>query len=1103
MKKRFLTLFIAIVMVMTMLPVTALTAFAATTYTVTVDSTITHGTITASPTTAAEGDTVTLTVTPDTDYSLASATLKVSDGTNEIELTSGANDTYTFTMPAANVTVSARFGIPNDGLYYVNDTDIGVTTIFGSGALSASSWQSKVLSKVVIEEGIDSIGVNAFRAYSSLESITIPASVASIGAYVFQGCSSLTDVTYLGTSEPTISASTFTGCDGLSSVTVPAGYTGSTFGGITVVKSGASTTPTVTGVSFNDSSAAYNSGTNTFNVSDTSPFILTITGENLTELTGDTLRALFYGDAQGSGGVIISVTVESDTRAYVSVNTSKLTYILSNAVGAGSASSTKATSVEVKNGDETVGTVNVNLVHATTTPEITDIILSDYNGNGVVEVDTSNKRYTVTIPEGESDTRVTVTVKGNNLDKITTENEGSYLVSVKGSGTILKSSYLQPTGDMQFSLSVASGFVGNHTVKYSTDGGASWTETGWTVEVKQTITEPEITDIIISDRDGNGVVEVDAQNKKYIVTIPAGESGTKVTVTVKGNNLDKITTENEGSYLVSVDTSSIILLSTYLQPAGDMQILFNIASVAVGTHIVKYSTDGGVTWTETGWTVEIKQGTAATTPEYATKAELAEAVDNLQNLINSNTATIGQINQALADVNNALADIKADYATQDMLNSTLNNFNSTLKNLSDWITEVENDVTVNTVDIASLNGRVQIISNTVNELAVDVPQLSATVDGLTASLNTLTTDLAALADRVGVNETNIADLQTQVSELEAAIAELEAADTDLGPKLQDVISKIDTLKQSVEATYATKEELKAAEDALKKADEALAAAVEQLTRDLAAANDRITVTEGDIATNTGAIADLADKMNQAQDAIAALQTSTAATQAQLDALEKAFDEAKTALEATDKVLQDNIDTVKGELDQSVADLNETIKKGDEALGKRITAISSSLSAARKALEQADADNKAELIAKIEAAEAALDAAVKAVQKNLDDAKAELNKALADGDKSNADALAQAITDLNAAIDAAEAAAEAADGALKEELVAKIDSTEDALEKAIEALAAELGNAKSELESKDSELKTFIIIVCVISGVAFCGCIALTIWIFDTRRKLTK
>lgn len=75
----------------------------ATTYTVTVDSSITNGTVSADKARAAEGDIVTLTVSPNNGYELA--TLTVTDASNNpVTVTNNQ-----FTMPASDVTVSATF----------------------------------------------------------------------------------------------------------------------------------------------------------------------------------------------------------------------------------------------------------------------------------------------------------------------------------------------------------------------------------------------------------------------------------------------------------------------------------------------------------------------------------------------------------------------------------------------------------------------------------------------------------------------------------------------------------------------------------------------------------------------------------------------------------------------------------------------------------------------------------------------------------------------------------------------------------------------------------------------------------------------------------
>ena len=76
-------------------------------YSVTI-ATPTHGKVTANPTSGNAGSKITLTVTPEPGYVLDTLTAKDSHG-NEVQFTKNSDGTYSFTMPAANVTVNAAF----------------------------------------------------------------------------------------------------------------------------------------------------------------------------------------------------------------------------------------------------------------------------------------------------------------------------------------------------------------------------------------------------------------------------------------------------------------------------------------------------------------------------------------------------------------------------------------------------------------------------------------------------------------------------------------------------------------------------------------------------------------------------------------------------------------------------------------------------------------------------------------------------------------------------------------------------------------------------------------------------------------------------------
>ena len=103
-------------------------------------------------------------------------------------------------------------------------TDYGVLTITGKGIMkdytSWSPWIYDSVKRVIIADGVTTIGDNAFNGCSSLTSVTIPNSVTTIGWRAFNGCSSLTSVT-IPNSVTIIGGSAFSGCNSLTSVTIP------------------------------------------------------------------------------------------------------------------------------------------------------------------------------------------------------------------------------------------------------------------------------------------------------------------------------------------------------------------------------------------------------------------------------------------------------------------------------------------------------------------------------------------------------------------------------------------------------------------------------------------------------------------------------------------------------------------------------------------------------------------------------------------------------------------------------------------------------------------------------------------------------------------
>ena len=83
----------------------------------------------------------------------------------------------------------------------------------------AFSWCNS-LTSITIPNSVISIGRDAFDNCSSLTSITIPNSITSIGYGAFEACSGLTSVT-IPNSLTSISDSVFSRCDSLTSITIP------------------------------------------------------------------------------------------------------------------------------------------------------------------------------------------------------------------------------------------------------------------------------------------------------------------------------------------------------------------------------------------------------------------------------------------------------------------------------------------------------------------------------------------------------------------------------------------------------------------------------------------------------------------------------------------------------------------------------------------------------------------------------------------------------------------------------------------------------------------------------------------------------------------
>jgi len=228
---------------------------------------------------AAEGETVALTVTPDTGYVLETLTVGGENVTAQV-----VNNTYSFTMPAADVpgaanfikcdhtggtatctaqavcgTCGASYGDLNPANHsYTSGTCCGYCgsgpnpgdeesvwwtyaeghlTIGGTGAMKPFSdyydrpWNQyrNFITLLTIQEGVTSIGKFAFIDIPQIKSVIIPASVERVEYSAFGGSHDKTlleTVTFAEVSRlTTIEANAFTGNPNLKEITLPASVT--------------------------------------------------------------------------------------------------------------------------------------------------------------------------------------------------------------------------------------------------------------------------------------------------------------------------------------------------------------------------------------------------------------------------------------------------------------------------------------------------------------------------------------------------------------------------------------------------------------------------------------------------------------------------------------------------------------------------------------------------------------------------------------------------------------------------------------------------------------------------------------------------------------
>ncbi|WP_143240960.1 leucine-rich repeat domain-containing protein, partial [Barnesiella sp. An22] len=123
---------------------------------------------------------------------------------------------------------SVHTGSCGPNVTYSLDTETRVLTISGTGAMkdyskSGAPWYSRnnsYIERVVIEDGVTTIGDYSFEWCYRLSSVSIPNSVTSIGEHAFENCTLYLSSVTIGNSVTSIGEYAFNGCSRLSSITI-------------------------------------------------------------------------------------------------------------------------------------------------------------------------------------------------------------------------------------------------------------------------------------------------------------------------------------------------------------------------------------------------------------------------------------------------------------------------------------------------------------------------------------------------------------------------------------------------------------------------------------------------------------------------------------------------------------------------------------------------------------------------------------------------------------------------------------------------------------------------------------------------------------------
>lgn len=140
------------------------------------------------------------------------------------------------TQETTSENVAIEIAIAHDGscgdrLTWSFDANSGTLIVQGSGNMTDFGYDGQpwneyvsIIQKIIISNGVTSVGSYAFSHCTNLKSISIPNSVTEIGKYAFYHCSALESIS-LPENLKSLSQAVFNSCVSLKSISIPVGVT--------------------------------------------------------------------------------------------------------------------------------------------------------------------------------------------------------------------------------------------------------------------------------------------------------------------------------------------------------------------------------------------------------------------------------------------------------------------------------------------------------------------------------------------------------------------------------------------------------------------------------------------------------------------------------------------------------------------------------------------------------------------------------------------------------------------------------------------------------------------------------------------------------------